>query len=89
MYVYYVLSQLYCTVRRRPAGVGPLTARGVIGCDWWPDGHVTVPRRGVGPAALRRQSSPGREAGRVHGHRILGKTEMALQHRANGQQFAS
>ena len=24
-----------------------------------------------------------------HGHRILGKTEMALQHRANGQQFAS
>ena len=24
-----------------------------------------------------------------HGHRILGKTEMALQYRANGQQFAS
>ena len=43
-------------------GVGPLTARGVIG---WHDGHVTVPRRGVGPAALWRQSSPGREAGRV------------------------
>ena len=27
--------------------------------------------------------------GSEHGHRILGKTEMALQHRANGQQFAS
>ena len=27
--------------------------------------------------------------GWAHGHRILGKTEMALQHRANGQQFTS
>ena len=25
----------------------------------------------------------------THGHRILGETEMALQHRANGQQFVS
>ena len=25
----------------------------------------------------------------AHGHRILGKTEMALQHKANWQQFAS
>ena len=52
-------------------------------------GNVPGCARGAGDRSAGGRRSAGRRLQSGHGQRILGKTEMALQHRANGQQFAS
>ena len=55
----------------------------------YPQSHLPS-KRGTNDRGSQSWSARSATGGaQKHGHRILGKTEMALQHRANGQQFAS